>query len=69
MPLKHLDDFVVMNRPVQNEVVFLGGDENCVFMVGMGQLLDFVVFNEEFLEDLAGPGVVYVEGAAVGHIQ
>ncbi len=46
MSFEHLDDFVVVDGPVQDEVVFFGGDKNGVLMVGVGELLDFVIFHE-----------------------
>ncbi len=46
MSFEHLDDLVVVDGPVQDEVVLFGGDENGVLMVGMRELLDFVIFHE-----------------------
>ncbi len=69
MSLEHFDDFVVVDGPVQDEVVLFGGDQNRVFVVGVGQLLDFVVFHEEFFEDLSSAGVVHIEGGAVSDVE
>ena len=69
MSLEHFDGFVVVDGPVQDEVVLFGGDQNRVFVVGVGQLLDFVVFHEEFFEDLSSAGVVHIEGGAVSDVE
>lgn len=38
-------------------------------MMSMGQLLNLMVFHKQFLEYPTSPGVVYIKGATISHIQ
>ncbi len=69
MSFEHLDDLVVVDGPVQDEVALFSGDKNGVLMVGVGELLDFVIFHEEFFEDLTCACVVNVERGAVCDVE
>ena len=47
MPFEHLDDSILVDRPVQHQVVLLGGHQHRTVVVGMGDLLDLVVLHVE----------------------
>lgn len=46
MSFEGFNDFIVMNGPVQDEVIFFGGYKNGIFMMGVWELFDLMIFEE-----------------------
>ena len=66
---EHFDDSVFVDGPVEDEVVFFCGDEDGTVVVGVAELLDLVVFHEEFSVALGVGGEEDVEGGGVGDVE
>ena len=61
MSFKHFDDFILVDGPVENEVIFLGCDQDGTIMMGVAELLYLMGFHEEFSVRLGIGSEVYIE--------
>ena len=45
MSFKHFDDIILVDGPVENEVIFLGCDQDGTIMMGVAELLYLMGFS------------------------
>lgn len=69
VPLEHLDHPVLVDRPVEDEVVLLGGHQNGAVVVRVGDLLDLVDFHEQLAVALRSARQEHVQRLRVSHVQ
>jgi len=67
--LEQLDHPILMDGPIENEVVFLGRHQNGTVVVRVAQLLDLVRFHEEFAVALSIGGQEHVQSLGVCNIE
>lgn len=69
MAFEHFDYFILVDRPVQHHMILLRRNDNRVVVVGVRQLLDLIIFHEQFSIALCVGGEVHVEGLAIGDVE
>lgn len=69
VPLEHLDHPILVDRPVEHQVVLLGRHQHRAVVVRVAHLLDLVDLERELAVGLAVDGEVDVEGLRVGHVE
>lgn len=67
--LEHFYHPVFVDRPIQNEMVLLGGYNNSIIVVRVRELLYLVGFHEQFSVALGVGCQIYIEGVGVRYVQ
>jgi hypothetical protein len=67
--LEHLDHAVLVDRPVEDQMVLLSRNQDHTVVMGMGQLLDLVVFHKQLSVALGVGSEENVEGVGVSDVK
>ena len=66
---EHFDHFVFVDGPIEDEMSFFGGNQNCAVVVSMCELFDLMNLHEQFAVAFGVVGEVDVEGLAICYIE
>ena len=69
MPFKHFNHSVLVNGPVQHQVVLLGRHQNRTVVMGMCNLLDLVRLHVQLAIALTIAGKYRVESLVIGNVE